>query len=117
MFFKSANNKTYLIWIYYFIIKLLVGVSNIFICLLPAFLTGKFFAVIYIFTFPNNSAFFCDVCFNHEHIEAYIHIIKHCLFMCVFAYDILIKETKGAIIRSCSKTDQKGIKIIEHLFP
>ena len=37
--------------------------------------------------------------------------------MGVLAHDILIEVAKGAVVRRSSQTDEKGIKVVQHLLP
>ena len=53
MLFERANDGPYLVGVDHLVVKLLLGVNNIFIQLRPAFLAGELLAVIHILAFPD----------------------------------------------------------------
>ena len=73
--------------------------------------------MVHILAFPDLAAFFGDLRFNQIDVTAHIDAVGNGFFVGVFADDVLIEKTEGAVVGRGGKADQKGIKIVQHLFP
>ena len=85
--------------------------------MLPALFAGEFVAAVNKPSRFYHRALLGNIRFNVINVLRNIHAVDHRLFVGVFADDVLIEEPEGAFVGGGGEADQKGIKIVEHLFP
>ena len=87
-----------LAWVDNVFIKLRRPVVYILVQLRPSLLTGQTIAVLY-HLFEDSTALLANLRFDQENILANIDAINDGLFSGVFADDVLVKESEGALVR------------------
>ena len=95
---EGANDCADLAWVDNVFIKLRRPVVYILVQLRPSLLTGQTIAVLY-HLFEDSTALLANLRFDQENILANIDAINDGLFSGVFADDVLVKESEGALVR------------------
>ena len=55
--------------------------------------------------------------FNQENILSHIDAVDDGLFTGIFADHVFMEKGKGALVRCGRQTDEKGVKVVQHLLP
>ena len=91
-------------------------VVHAFIQLLPAFFSGQAVAVLHLL-FQDRTALLSDFGFDQENIFTDVHAVDDSLLTGIFTDNVFIEKGKGTLVRCGSQTDDKGVKVFQHLLP
>ena len=115
-FLKRTDDRPNLAGIDNIPIQLRRAVVHILIQLGPAFLPGHPIAVFY-HLLEDCAALLANLRLNQEDILTHIDAINNRLLPGIFADNVLVKKTKGSLIRSGCQSNQEGIKVLQDLLP
>ena len=113
---EGADHGADLAGIHNIPIQLCRSIDQVLVHLFPALGAGQAVPVLDLLL-EDHRAVFRHVGLDEENVLAHIHAVDDGLLAGILADHVLIKESKGALVRRGGQADDEGIKILQHLIP